>query len=107
MGSNGKVFIWNHLVYVGKYTYTSTQNGKYFNIVELLLDGLTGVGPLVALGNAFPTILFWRTAKTDWNTVNVATQAGNTKYLPEKHGSFQYIIIFTKVINIKTIWYKQ
>ena len=44
MGSNRKVDIWNHLVYVGKYTYTSAQNGKYFNTVEQLLDGLTGQG---------------------------------------------------------------
>ena len=65
MGSNGKVFIWNHLVHVGKYTYTLTQNGKYFSKVEQLLDGLTGVGRLVALGNAFLTILFLQTAKTD------------------------------------------
>ena len=102
MGSNGKVFIWNHLVHVGKYIYTSTQNGKYFNIVEQRLDGLTGVGRLVALDNVFPTISLLRTAKTDWNTVIVATQAGNTKHLPEKHVSFQYIIIFTKVISIKS-----
>ena len=61
MGSNSKVFAWNHLVHVGKYTYTSTQNGKYFNIVEQLLDGLTGVGRLVALG-------------TDWNTVQLLLQ---------------------------------
>ena len=74
MGSNGKVFIWNHLVRVGKYPYTSTQNGKYFNIVEQLLDGLTGVGRLVALDNAFPTISLLRTAKTDWNRVIVATK---------------------------------
>ena len=94
MGSNSKVFAWNHLVHVGKYTYTSTQNGKYFNIVEQLLDGLTGVGRLVALG-------------TDWNTVIDATQARKTKHLPEKHVSFQNIIIFTKVINIKSTWCKQ
>ena len=51
-----EVFIWNHLVHVGKYTYTSTQRGKYFNIVEQLLDGLTGVGQPVAPNNPFPTI---------------------------------------------------
>ena len=102
MGSNGKVFIWNPLVHVGKYIYTSIQNGKYFNIVEQILDGLTGVGRLVVLDNAFPTISLLRTAKIDWNTVIVATQAGNTKHLPEKHVSFQYIIFFTKAINIKS-----
>ena len=107
MGSNDKVFIWNHLVHVGKYAYTSTQNGKYFNIVEQLLDGMTGVCWLVVLDNAFLTISLLRTAKTDWNTVIAATQAGNMKHLPEKHVSFQYIIIFTQVINIKSTWYKQ
>ena len=48
-----------------------------------------------------------QTAKTDSNTVIVATQAGNTKHLPEKHVSFQYIIIFTKVIKMKSILHKQ
>ena len=56
MGSNSKVFIWHHLVHVGKYTYTSTQNRKYFKTVEQFLDGLAGVARLVALDNAFPTI---------------------------------------------------
>lgn len=41
---------------VGKHTYTSAQNGKYFNINEELLDGLIRVGQLVPLDNAFPTI---------------------------------------------------
>ena len=92
MGSNGKVFIRNHLLHVGKYTYISKQSGKYFNIVEQLLHGLTWVGRLVALDNAFLTISLLQTAKTDWNTVIAAPQAGNTKHLPEKHVSFQYII---------------
>ena len=107
MESNGKVFIWNHLVHVGKYTYTSTQNGNYFNIVVQVLDGRIGVGPIVALDNAFATISLLQTVKADWNTVIVATQTGNAKHLREKHVSFQYIIIFTKVINIKSTWYKQ
>ena len=61
----------------------------------------------MALDNAFLTISLLRTAKTDWNTVIAATQAGNTKHLPEKDVSFQYIITFTKVINVKSAWYKQ
>ena len=65
------------------------------------------MGQLVALDNAFLTISLLGTAKTDWNTVIVATQAGNTKHLPEKHVSFQCIIIFTKVINMKSTWHKQ
>ena len=96
MRSNGKVFIWNHLVHVAKHAYTSAQNGKYFNIVEQLLDGLTRVGRLGALDNAFPIISLLRTAKTDWKTVIVVTQAENTKHLPGKHVSFQYMIILLK-----------
>ena len=61
MGLNGKVFIWNHLVHVGKYTNTLTQNGKYFDIVEHLLDGLTGVSQIVALDNAFIIISLLQT----------------------------------------------
>ena len=48
----GKVFIWNYLADVGKYTYTTTQIRKYFNMLEQLVDGLTEVGQLVALGEA-------------------------------------------------------
>ena len=107
MGSNGKVFIWSNLLYVENYTYTLTQRGKYFNIFEQLFDGLTGAGRPVLLDNPFLTILLLQTAKTDWNTVILATKAGNMKHLPEKHVSFQHIINFTKLINIKSTWYKQ
>ena len=37
---------------MGEYTYTSTQNRKYFNIVGQLLDVLTEMGQPAALGNA-------------------------------------------------------
>ena len=47
VGSKGKVFIWNHLVHVGRDTYTSTEFGKYFNVVERILEGLTGAGSLL------------------------------------------------------------
>ena len=104
MGLNGKAFIWNNLVHVGKYTNTLTQNGKYFNIVEHLLDSLRGVSQIVALDNAFIIISLLQKGKTDRNTVIIATQAGNSKHLSEKHVSFQYIIIFTKVTNMKSTW---
>ena len=35
--------------------YTSREHGKYFNVVEQLLEGLTGAGRLLALDNAFST----------------------------------------------------
>ena len=92
------------MVHVGKYTNTLTQNGKYFDIVEHLLDGLTGVSQIVALDNAFIIISLLQKGKTDRNTVIIATQAGNSKHLSEKHVSFQYIIIFTKVTNMKSTW---
>ena len=86
-------------MHVGKYTYTSNENGKYFNVVEQLLDGLTGVGRLVALDNAFPIVSLLQTAKTDWNTTIIATQAGNTKHLPERHVRLSHNIIYIDQIN--------
>ena len=94
-GNRGGTFIWNHLVHVGRYTYTSTENGKYFNVVEQLVEGLTGAGRLLALDNAFPTIKLLQVAKTDWNTAIVATQAGNTKHLAENHVNILIILLFS------------
>ena len=74
---------------VGKHTYTSAQNGKYFNINEELLDGLIRVGQLVPLDNAFPTIQLLQAAKRDGNITAVATQVVITKHFPEKHVRFQ------------------
>ena len=80
-GSIGNVFIWNLLVHVGRYTYTSSEHGKYFNVVEQLLEGLTSVGRLLVLDNAFPTLSLWQIERDDWNTATIATQSSNTKHL--------------------------
>ena len=95
------------MVHVENYAYASTQRGKYFNIFEQLLDSLTGAGRPVPLDNPFLTISLPQTAKTDWNIVILGTKVGNMKHLPEKRENFQHIINFTKVINIKSTWYKQ
>ena len=55
MGSNGSF----HMESFGScrkiYLHINTER-KYFNIVEQLLDSLTGVGRPVAPNNPFPTI---------------------------------------------------
>ena len=65
---------------MGEYTYTSTQNRKYFNIVGQLLDVLTEMGQPAALGNAFSTISLLQTAKKDYNTTIVAVQGRNKHF---------------------------
>ena len=73
---------------MGEYTYTSTQNRKYFNMVGQLLDVLTEMGQPAALGNAFSTISLLQTAK------KIIIQL----LLQHKEETN----IFTEVINIKS-----
>lgn len=93
-GSRGNVFIWNHLVHVGRYTYTSTEQGKYFNVVEQLLEGLTYAGRLLVLDNAFSAISLLQITRNDWNTAIIATQSSNTKHLPYGHVSVHIFCLF-------------
>ena len=93
-GSRGNVFIWNHLVHVGRYTYTSTEQGKYFNVVEQLLEGLTCAGRLLVLDNAFSAISLLQITRNDWNIAIIATQSSNTKHLPYGHVSVHIFCLF-------------
>ena len=78
----------NHLVKVGKATYTDVSKGKTYNMVKLLLTDVIGEGKLVAMDSGFPTLCLLRDEKDDWNTFIVATQAANTAHLPSKHSMF-------------------
>ena len=46
MGELGGYYTFNHLVKVGKQTYTNTGFGKNYNTVEQLLEGLKNMGRL-------------------------------------------------------------
>ena len=93
-GSRGNVFIWNHLVRVGSYTYTSAEQGKYFNVVEQLLEGLTCAGRLLVLDNAFSAISLLEITRNYWNTAIIANQSSNTKHLPYGHVSVHIFCVF-------------
>ena len=60
-GSRGNIFIWNHLVQVSR--HTSTEHGKYFNVVEQFLEGLTSAGHILALDNVFSRISILQTVQ--------------------------------------------
>ena len=87
-GEVGGYMITNHLVKVGRKTYTSTARGKTYNIVDQLLSSHKGSGKLVVLDNGFPMIKRLEDAKTLWNTQVVATQKGKTAHFPSRHQKF-------------------
>ena len=85
VGAKGGNFVCNHLVKVGKATYTDVSKGKAYNMVKLLLTNVIGQGKLVALDGGFPTLSLLRDAKDNWNKSIIATQAD----LPAKHSMFK------------------
>ena len=87
-GELGGYYTYNHLVKVGKQTYTNTGSGKNYNTVEQLLEGLKYMGRLVVMDSGFPTIQLLKDAASLWNTRIIATVRGNTAHLPKKHSSF-------------------
>ena len=66
--------MYNHVVHVGKHTYKSTQNGKNYDVVEQLLDGLKNHGKQVVMDRGFPTIRLLSDAKEIWETRIICTQ---------------------------------
>ena len=68
--------ITNHLVNVGKKAYTSTANGKTYNIVDQLMEQHKDQGKLLVLDIGFPTVKLMKDANILWNTRVVATQRG-------------------------------
>ena len=87
-GEMGGHFTYNHLTKAGIKTYTSTDNGKNYNTVEQLLEGLIGQGRLVIMDNGFPTIHLLKDAASLWNMRIIATQRGNTAHIPSRHKEF-------------------
>ena len=87
-GKFGGYMITDHLVKVGRKTYTSTARGKIYNIVDQLLSSHKGNGKLVILGNGFPKIKLLEDVKTLWNTRVFAAQKGKTAHFPSRHQKF-------------------
>ena len=87
-GQFGNYMITNHLVNVGKKTYTSTANGKTYNIVDQLMEQHKDQGKLLVLDNGFPTVKLMKDAKILWNTRVVATQRGKSAHFPANHLTF-------------------
>ena len=85
VGGKGGNFVSNHLVKVGKATYTDVSKGKTHNMVKLLLTDVIREGKLVVMNSGFPTLYLLRDEKDDRNTSIIATQAGNTAHLPAQH----------------------
>ena len=88
VGEKGGSFLSNRLAKIGKATCTEGK-GKTYSMVKLLLTDVIRQGKLVAMDSGFPTLCLLRDAKDDWNTSIIATQAGNTAYLPAKRSMFK------------------
>ena len=75
----------NHVVKVGKKTYKHPENGKNYDMVDQLTEGLKNRGRLVVMDSGFPTFKLMVDAKEQWNTRLISTQRGNTAHLPKSH----------------------
>ena len=84
-GIIGGYFVYNHLVGVGRYTYTDTAKGKFYNIVDQLTENLKHQGKTVVMDSAFPTVILLKDAKTEWTTRIVSTQG--------KYGKIVIVIV--------------
>ena len=84
----GGYMITDHLVKVGKKTYTSLEKGKTYNIVKQLLGYRKGRGKLLVLVNGFPTRALLEDPRTIWNTRVVVTQRRNTAHFRSSHSAF-------------------
>ena len=65
VGGKEGSFVSNHLVKVGKATYTDVSKGKTYNMVKLRLTDVIGQGKLVVLNSGFPTLCLLRDEKDD------------------------------------------
>ena len=66
-GQNGGYFVYNH-------TYKSTQNGKNYDVVEQLLDGLKNQGKQAVMDRGFLMIRLLSDAKEIWETRIICIQ---------------------------------
>ena len=74
VGAKGRgSFVSNHLVKVGKATYTDVSKGKTYNMVKLLLTDVIGQGKLVAMDSGSPMLCLLRDTKDNWDTSIIAT----------------------------------
>ena len=65
-GEKGGFFVLDHLVRVGKYTYTDTARGKNLNVIEQLTQQYHNMGKCVVVDRGYPTIDLMRVARNEW-----------------------------------------
>eukprot|EP00794_Sanderia_malayensis_P001952 gene1952-biopygen1771 len=86
-GKHGCYFVLSHVTKVGKKSYVHPENGKNYDIVDQLLQGVKGSGRLVVMDSGFPTIKLLTEARELWQIQIIATQRGNTAHLPKSNKS--------------------
>ena len=79
-------YISNGIVKCGNYTYSNTDNGKMYNIIDKQIgcSDIKGSGRTVVLDSAYVTILFFRDAATVWKIKVVGTIRKRLKHLPSR-----------------------
>ena len=65
VGGKEDNFVSNHLVKVGKATYTDVSKGKTYHMVKLLLTDVIGEGNLVVMNSGFLALCLLRDEKDD------------------------------------------
>ena len=63
-----------HLVRVGKYTYSATERGKKLNVIEQLIEEYKHKGKCIVIDRGYPTVQLFDVAYTEWDTRIVSTQ---------------------------------
>ena len=84
-GQYGGYFVCNHVVKVGRKSYVHPQNGKDYDIVDQLIDGLKNSGRLGVMDSGFPTLKLMKDSWQLWRTQMITTQRGNTAHMPSNH----------------------
>ena len=73
-GKSGGYIVLNHLIRVGKYTYTDASRGKNVNIVDQLSQKYQGQGKCIVVDRGYPKIQMLKIARNEWGTRIVSTQ---------------------------------